>query len=500
MILHSQDFYFSFLGFEHSLALELFLVTATVALLIWVLLLQNQRTLGFFSFSNATKWSAILILLLSLFICFFCELPSSFWFSFSSSYLSDSLSLFGRFFTLISSLLFFVITLSFFKEFPEASNEFCCCILIAISSLIFLTGVSDFLSLFLCVELQGLTFYVLACFRRTSDYAIEAGVKYFISGAVASCFLLFGISLIYGVTGTLNFLELKLFCSNLSLFGGSYDVFTYSIGLQLGALFIIIAFLFKLGVAPFHFWVADVYEGSPTSVTAFFSLVPKVALFLLVHRLLFDTLLPLSFLWQPILLQCAVISVALGTLGALFQRRLKRLIAYSTIGHNGFLMLALSSTVDFGVQALFTYIIVYLFTTACIFLFVLNVRERGSTLENPTFYEAVGIIKVNPLLGLGFAIPLFSLAGIPPFIGFFAKYQMFLSSIQSGFILAPTITVFLSVLACFYYIRIIKVHFFDETSFFWNTAPSQTSSFLISALCGLLFLMTCSPKAFLFFF
>lgn len=499
MFLPNQDFYFSFLSFEYSFALEIFLVTAALSFLVWVLLLQNQRNFGFFSFCGISKWTTVLILLLSLFLCFFCEFSSSLWFSFSGGYVLDPLSQFGRFFTLIGSLLFFIISLSFFKEFPEACNEFCSCILLAVASLIFLTSVSDFLSLFLCVELQGLTFYVLACFRRKSDYSIEAGVKYFISGAVASCLLLFGISLIYGVTGTLNFLELKIYCTDLSLYGSGFDTFSYSLGLQLGLLFIIIAFLFKLGVAPFHFWVADVYEGSPTHVTAFFALVPKAALFILMYRLFFDTFLCLSFLWQPIFLHCAVISVALGTVGALFQRRLKRLLAYSTIGHNGFLVLALSSALDFGVNALFTYLVIYLLSTSAIFLFVLNVRERGAFIENPTFYEAVGAIKTNPLLGLGFALPLFSLAGIPPFVGFFAKFQMFFVSLQSGFILAPTITVFLSVLACFYYLRVIKVHFFEESFFSWNVAPNQISTIFLSTFCSLLFLMTGSPKGFLLF-
>jgi len=495
MLLQHQEFLFSFLEFEHSLFLEIFLTSSALSLLLWVLILQNEKYLGFFHFSNLAVWTSILILVLALEICVFSDFLNSFFFSLASNYSLDTFANFSRFFTLFSSLSFFLISLSFFKEFPEAVNEFCCCVLLAICSLIFLASVLDFLSLFLCIELQGLSFYILASFRRTSDFSIEAGVKYFITGAVASCFLLFAISLIYGVCGTLNFMELKLFCENLNSSHNSRDV----LSLQLGLFFFICAFLFKLGVAPFHFWVADVYEGSPTHVTAFFSLVPKASLFIVLFRIFFDTFFCFFSLWQPIFLQSALLSVAFGTFGALVQRRLKRLLAYSTVGHTGFLMLAVSSFVSFGTSSVFNYLTIYLITTIALFLFVLNVRERNCFTENPTFFEALGIVKTNPMLGLGLALPLFSLAGLPPFVGFFAKFQMFLASINAGFFLAPVLTVFLSVIASYYYIRIVKVHFFEESSFSWGLSPCQISSLLISLSCGVLLILTANPKLLLFF-
>lgn len=483
----------------NTFALEIFLGWSTLFLLVWILILQNRKDLGYLALNTNVQWITVLVILLSLFICYSANFTNFTWLPINGVLILDALSFNTRVITLTTSLLFFLITSSFMKENPSSVNELCSLILLSIISLVILIGVNDFLCLFMCIELQGLSFYVLACFRKKSDFSIEAGVKYFITGAIASCMMLFGISLIYGITGTLNFVELKQIVLSLTankLAGVTLENFATYISLHLGILFLMAALFFKLGVAPLHFWLPDVYEGSPTNVTAFFALVPKVALLVVVVRLLLDVFEPLQTIWQPILLQLSIISVLVGTVGAIYQRRIKRLLAYSTIGHNGFLVLALASVNQEGLNALIIYISVYILTSTCIFLFVLNVRERGAVIENPTFYESCGIIKTNPLLGLCLALPLFSLAGIPPLVGFIAKYQMFLAAIHSGYILTSTILVISSVIACYYYIRFTKVHFFESSYLIWNKNISRETSICFSLCCGLLFLLSILPRFF----
>ena len=499
MSLQNLDLQLLELDLINTFIVEIFLVWSALFLLLWVLVFQNRKDLGYLSLSTNTKWITVLIIFLSLYICTFSSFTNFTWLPINGVLTLDAFGFNARVFTLGTSLIFFLIASPFLKENPSGINEFCCLVLLSIISLIILVSVNDFLCLFMCIELQGLAFYVLACFRKSSDFSIEAGVKYFITGAIASCLMLFGISLIYGITGTLNFLELKevvLCLSSTKISGISLENSSTFVGLNLGILFLMSALFFKLGVAPLHFWLPDVYEGSPTNVTAFFALVPKLAILVIVIRLFFDVFEPLQNIWQPILLLTSVLSVFIGTFGAIYQRRIKRLLAYSTIGHNGFLMLALASVNQEGLNALMIYVVLYILTSACVFLFVLNVRERGSIVENPTFYEACGIIKTNPILGLCLALPLFSLAGIPPLVGFIAKYQIFVAAIQAGYILAPLLIVVVSVIACFYYIRLTKINFFEESHLVWNNTVSREVSISFSIACSLLFLLTILPQFF----
>lgn len=478
---------------------EIFLTLSFVFLLIWGLVYQNKKDLGYLGLSTNIKWITVSILLLSLYTIHFSNFSNYTWLPMNGLLTLDAFGFNARVITVVTCLIFFLISSAFIKENPFGVNELCCLVLLSLISLIILISVNDFLCLFMCIELQGLSFYVLACFRKNSDFSIEAGVKYFITGAIASCLMLFGISLIYGILGTLNFLELKQIVLSLSPNETSGINLTNSVtffGLNLGILFLMSALLFKLGAAPLHFWLPDVYEGSPTHVTAFFALVPKMAVLVIVVRLLFDIFEPLEDVWQPILLQTSFFSVITGTIGAIYQRRIKRLLAYSTIGHNGFLILALSSVSTEGLNALMFYITTYILTSSCVFLFVLNVRERGFSVENPTFYETCGVIKTNPLLGLSLALPLFSLAGIPPLVGFIAKYKMFVVAIQAGYIMAPTVLVVISVAACYYYIRIIKVNFFEGSYLVWNSTISREASLTFSIFCGLIFLLSIIPRFF----
>jgi len=273
MLLQNLEFALLESRFLSAFSLEVFLIVSTMLLLVWSLINQNRGGLGHLTFSNSTKWTAVLILLLSLYISSQSSLMAYHWLPLNGTLQLDPLTYNIRIIILVSSLFFFFVSSIWFKENPSGSNELCCLVLLSIISLVILVSVNDFISLFLCIELQGLSFYVLACFRKNSDYSIEAGVKYFITGAIASCLMLFGISLIYGISGSINFLELKQIFACLpqpSFDGNSFQVTPMFVGLNLGLAFLMSALLFKLGAAPLHFWVADVYEGSPSNVTAFF--------------------------------------------------------------------------------------------------------------------------------------------------------------------------------------------------------------------------------------
>jgi NADH-quinone oxidoreductase subunit N len=483
----------------NTFILEIFLAFCTFILLLWILIFQNRNDLAYLNLNDNIRWTTFLILTLSLFVCYFSNFVNFTWAPIHAVFTLGVFSYNARVLTLVVTLLFFLIISSFTKKHSVSGlNELCCIILISVISLVVLVGVNDFLCFFMCVELQGLGFYVLACFRKNSDFSIEAGVKYFITGAFATCLMLFGISLIYGITGTLNFIELKQvvfsldFTSNLS---NSNASMVY-LSLHLGFLLLLVSLLFKLGLAPLHFWLPDVYEGSPTNVTAFFALVPKVAILIITVRLLLEVFYPFEYLWKPVLLQTAVISVFIGTLGALHQRRIKRLLAYSTIGHSGFLALALASANQESLNSLMVYILLYILTSSCLFLFILNVTQRGFLVENPTFYESFGIIKTNQILGFCLILPLFSLAGIPPLIGFVAKYQMLIASVQAGYFFVPLLLVIISVVACYYYIRLTKVNFFENTEFSWNCTISRQSSLCFSTFCGLIFFLSALPRFF----
>jgi NADH-quinone oxidoreductase subunit N len=474
-------------------ALDFFLVTCTLFLLLWVLILQNRKDLGFLSLSTNSRSTVFLIILLFLFISYFSNLVSFTLIPANGSLTLDGFGYNANVITTFVCFLYFCLSWSSLKNRGSA-NELCCLILISLISLLVLTRINDFLSLFMCLELQALAFYVLACFRKNSDFSVEASVKYFITGAVSTSFMLFGVSLLYGITGTLNFVEIKhiLFC--LSSFSSSLDSSIVYLTLNLGFLFLLISFFFKLGISPLHFWLPDVYEGSPTNVTAFFALVPKTALLVITARLLFDVFEPLSWLWQPILFQVALLSIIIGTVGAMHQRRIKRLLAYSTISHNGFLALALASGNQEGLNSLIIYLFVYLLTSSSIFLFLLSINERGFFTENPTFYESCGIIKTHKFLGVCLALPLFSLAGIPPLFGFIAKYQIFFSTLQAGYLLISLVLVLVSVISCYYYIRIVKVYFFENTVISWNSNLSRDVSLCFSLFCGLMVLFSIFPR------
>ena len=314
-----------------------------------------------------------------------------------------------------------------------------------------MVSANNLLSLYMALELQSLSLYVLAAFHRNSLKSGEAAAKYFILGALSSGMLLFGISLIYGFTGSLDFTTIQTTLQNLE---------SIPPGFTIGMVFVLAALVFKISAAPFHMWTPDVYQGSPTSVTAFFALVPKVAAMALIIRLIFMPFTAAEEQWVQILYFVSVASLIFGSFAAIAQENIKRLLAYSSIGNMGYALIGLIAGTELGVSAVVIFMLIYMIMTAGSFAVVLCMRRDGIAVENIS--DLSGLSKNQPFLAYAMAALMFSMSGIPPLAGFFGKLFIFNAALASGYYTLAVLGVMASVVAAYYYLRIIKVMFFDE--------------------------------------
>lgn len=355
-------------------------------------------------------------------------------------------------------------------------------------SLCLLISSYDLLSIYLSMEFLSLIFYVLASWKKNSYFSAEAGLKYFILGSVASIFFLFGSSLMYFALGTTNLASLALLTENLTKF----SPFIY-----FGLICIVSALLFKLGAAPYHMWIADVYEGAPTLVSLIFAIVPKVAFFVVVLRLSFTSFWSLfPAFWEDFFCVCGLFSLFIGCICGLGETKIKRLLAFSSIGHVGFLCLGLASGNVEGVQAVLFYLVIYMLTATFLWVYVLHL-DLTSNRSLLTFADAIGLVRSNPFLGFSVVLVIFSLAGIPPFSGFFAKLNIFIGLIDSSLYILVVFAVFTSVISAFYYIRLIKIFYFEKNKnwfFFIPLTKSASIVFVLSGLTIIFFLL--SPNFF----
>ena len=347
-------------------------------------------------------------------------------------------------------------------------------------SAICLCFADDFLLIYLAIELQSLCFYVFATFNRNSEFSTESGLKYFVFGAVISCLLLLGFSLIYISFGSTSFESL------LCLANASSNSFLFC-----GILFILIAFLFKVGAAPFHSWLCDVYDGAIISVTLLFAAVPKIVIFSVIIKLFLLIFYDFNSFWSPFFLFASVASIAVGSLSAIYQKRLKRLFAYSTIAHTGFILLGVVGASPESVKTLVFYLVIYSGLT--VLLFSLLIFAVISVSRFPAYlasWTSSGL--KNFVFVMTFTLVLFSIAGIPPLAGFFSKFLILLSVVSQEYYVTSIVIVLISSVACFYYIRLIKTFFFVKTSknSFWiSSTKRQHSEFIIGFLlfCNLFF-------------
>jgi NADH-quinone oxidoreductase subunit N len=341
-------------------------------------------------------------------------------------------------------------------------------------------GSNNLMIMYLSIELQSLSLYVVASIKRDSIFSAEAGVKYFILGALSSGILLYGFSLIYGFTGSMHFDEIKQSIEKLE---------TLNLGLIFGLVFILVGLAFKISAVPFHMWTPDVYEGAPTSITAFFAIVPKIAAIGVLMRILYIALIDIHVVWLQLVLVLGLLSIFVGAFGALLQKNIKRLMAYSAISNIGYIFLALSLGSQLGLEASLIYITVYSISSIGVFTFILSMEKDNVMLDEIASFS--GLSKSNPFYAVCLSILLLSMAGLPPLAGFIAKFYVFKAVVISGYMWIAVIGIIGSVISAYYYLNIIKVMYLDELeeSFTIDSKVSMKIILLISSLFILTFIV-----------
>jgi NADH-quinone oxidoreductase subunit N len=369
---------------------------------------------------------------------------------FGRAFVSDPFSRFMKVLTLVGSVVTLVMSTGFAKAEKFDKFEFPVLILLSTLGMLLMISANDTLSLYLGLELQSLALYVVAAINRDNVRSTEAGLKYFVLGALSSGMLLYGISLIYGFTGHTGFEAIA------QALGSEQR----QLGVVFGLVFILAGLAFKISAVPFHMWTPDVYEGAPTPVTAFFASAPKMAAMALLTRVAVETFQPITHDWQQVIVFIAIASMVLGAFAAIGQRNIKRLMAYSSISHMGYALVGLSAGTLVGVRGVAIYMLIYLVTTLGTFAFILAMRRKDGNVEQ--IGDLSGLSRTNPIMATILTILMFSLAGIPPLAGFWGKWYTFLAAMQANLYALAIIGIVASVVGAFYYLRIIKIMWFDE--------------------------------------
>ncbi len=386
---------------------------------------------------------------------------------FNNSVIVDYLSSFMKIITLFAAFFVLVISSTYLKTFKIFKIEYPILILSSVLGMMIMISSNDLIVFYMGLELQSLALYVLATFNRDNIKSSEGGLKYFVLSALSSGLLLYGCSLIYGFTGSTNFdiIAIQLNSNEYSL--------------TFGIVFILVGLAFKISAVPFHMWAPDVYEGSPTSVTLFFTMVPKIAALSVFIRFLYVPFLDLIEQWQMILIFLSIASMLFGAVAAIGQTNLKRLVAYSSISHVGYALAGLATGTNDGIQSSVIYITIYILMNLGLFSCLLMMKRNNEYSEN--IDDLSGLSKNHPMLSLSLLIILFSLAGIPPLAGFFAKFYIFKSVIEQSMYFLAIVGLLSTVVAAFYYLRLIKIMYFDEEKEKYDTDHSIWLKFSLAA-------------------
>jgi NADH-quinone oxidoreductase subunit N len=391
-------------------------------------------------------WVAVLLLAVA---GFFVASSSGTATAFGDSFIVDPFARMMKLLTLPGAAVALLMSTDYWRAEGGLKFEYPVLVLFAATGMLMMISANDLIALYVGLELQSLALYVVAAFNRDSARSAEAGLKYFVLGALSSGMLLYGASLVYGFTGSTNF----------AVIAASVQPSGANIGLIFGLVFLMAGFAFKISAVPFHMWTPDVYEGAPTPVTAFFAAAPKLAAMALTVRVLIAAFPAVTTEWRQIVVFLAIASMALGAFAAIGQTNIKRLMAYSSIGHMGYALVGLAAGTAEGVAGVVFYLAIYLAMTLGTFACILAMRRGGRMVEDIDALS--GLSRTNPAMAFLLAMLLFSLAGIPPLAGFFAKFYVFLAAIHAGLYALAVIGVLLSVVGAYYYLRIIKIMYFD---------------------------------------
>jgi NADH-quinone oxidoreductase subunit N len=375
-------------------------------------------------------------------------LPAGKLVTFGGSFIVDDYARFLKVLALTASAVTLLLSREFLEHESRRIFEYAILVLLSTVGMMVLISAGDLIMLYLGLELMSLALYVVAASNRDNAKSTEAGLKYFVLGALSSGMLLYGASMVYGFTGTVNFA------------GIAAEAKTGNIGLVFGLVFLLAGLCFKVSAVPFHMWTPDVYEGAPTPVTAFFASAPKVAALAVFTRVALTAFPGIMMQWQQIVVFVSLASMVLGSFAAIGQTNIKRLMAYSSIGHMGFALVGLAAGTQEGAQGVLVYIAIYVAMTLGSFAIILTMKRNGQPLESIS--DFAGLSRTNPAVAFFFAMFLFSLAGVPPLAGFFGKFYVFMAAIKSGLFVLAVVGVLASVVGAFYYLRIVKLMYFDE--------------------------------------
>jgi len=409
------------------------------------------------------------IVLLALAGVILAVLPAGKLITFGGSFVVDDFARFLKILALLGSAAAIAMSIDYARREAQERFEYSVLILLSTLGMLMLISAADLIALYLGLELMSLPLYVVAASHRSSLRSTEAGLKYFVLGALSSGMLLYGASMIYGFTGTVGFAGIARAAGQ----GG--------IGLIFGIVFLFAGFCFKVSAVPFHMWTPDVYEGAPTPVTAFFAAAPKVAGLAMFVRAAVVAFPSITSQWQQIVVFVSIASMALGSFAAIGQRNFKRLMAYSSIGHMGFALVGLAAGTSEGVQGVLVYVAIYVTMTLGVFAVILSMRRTTGMVE--TIDQLSGLARTHPTMAFFLAMLLFSMAGVPPLAGFFAKFYVFLAAIKAGLYVLAVIGVVTSVVGAYYYLAIVKLMYFDEPVGKFEQMPYELR--VVLAICGL---------------
>jgi NADH-quinone oxidoreductase subunit N len=440
---------------------EILLACGAMILLMYGVFAGNRAT-------GTISWLAVLIMATSMIVVFGTSSEERV-LALSGLYVADLFSAFMKCLVLLASMATLIMSRSYLKSQKLDRFEYPVLIVLAALGMGMMISATDLMSLYIGLELQSLSLYVLASFRRESQRSNEAGLKYFVLGALSSGMLLYGCSLIYGFTGTTNFASVASIIAE--------DNGEHSIGLLFGLVFLTAGLAFKVSAVPFHMWTPDVYEGAPTPVTAFFALAPKVAAFALLVRVMIIAFPGMTSEWQQIIVFLSIASMILGAFAAIGQTNIKRLMAYSSIGHMGFALVGLAAGTEDGIRGVLVYLTIYLVMNAGTFGCILSMRRGDVLVENIS--DLSGLSRRQPMLAFALAIFMFSLAGIPLMAGFFAKLYVFMAAIDAGLYTLAVLGVLASVVGAFYYLRIVKIMYFDDPGEAFDTPVSREIGIIV---------------------
>ena len=459
---------------------EIFLVLSVVLLLLYSAIYSVSPFLNYPVLITNTLWLSIYI----LFIAFFLNYNVNLFFYSTINFLI--VDYFGKFIKGIVIVLTICVLITFlnYNKYEYINNsEYSIILILTILGTLLVISSYNLIVLYLAIELQSFCSYILCSFKRNSEHSAEAALKYFILGAFSSSFLLFGCSLVYGFAGVLNYDQL------LILYIGEFSNYSDINGVVIGIIFILVSLLFKLAAAPFHFWSPDVYEGSPIIITLFFAIVPKFGIFVFFMRLFFDSFYNLFIPLQFFIVICSIISMLVGSFGALSQNKLKRLLAFSSISHVGYMLMCLSSFCIDNIYSLIVYLIFYVIMLLSSFLLIIMLNNNININRLKYIEDLVYLSKTNFFLGIPFLITFFSISGIPPFSGFFAKLFVFYTAIGQQMYLLCFVGIFTSIISCFYYLRIIQLVYFTQITKWVSFKKLEKETSIILTLTTLLLIL-----------